>query len=216
MSFDLSAHLGVMTRTVRKLEHDGKPAEAVIASCVYATDAADLWDAVTRPERIKRWFSPVSGDLRLGGRYQVENNAGGTITDCQVNQSFSLTWEFGGATSWVTVTLTPEANGTRLELEHMALVDSRWDRGYGAGAVGVGWDLGFMGLSRHLAEPKAEVALEAVESWFGTPEAKDFIRATSDGWGRAELTAGKPEAEALAAAERTRQFYTGEAPPAEI
>ena len=34
-------------------------------------DAAidDVWDACTNPERIPRWFLPVSGDLRLGGRY---------------------------------------------------------------------------------------------------------------------------------------------------
>ena len=31
----------------------------------------DLWEALTSAERIPRWFAPVSGDLRLGGRFQV-------------------------------------------------------------------------------------------------------------------------------------------------
>lgn len=102
MTFDLADHLGAMTRTVTNLERDGQPAKAVIASRVYPTDAADLWDALTRPERIKRWFAPVTGELKLGGRYQVENNAGGTITACEPAKRVVLTWEFGGTVSWVT------------------------------------------------------------------------------------------------------------------
>lgn len=45
MAFDLAVHLGAMTREVRNLERDGQPAKAVVASRVYDTDAADLWDA---------------------------------------------------------------------------------------------------------------------------------------------------------------------------
>lgn len=40
-----------------------------------------MWDACTDPERIPRWFLPISGDLRLNGRYQLEGNAGGAITE---------------------------------------------------------------------------------------------------------------------------------------
>ena len=36
-------------------------ARRVVAA--YATDADDLWDAVTNGERIPRWFLPISGDL---------------------------------------------------------------------------------------------------------------------------------------------------------
>ena len=34
-------------------------------------DAApeDVWDALTDPDRIVRWFLPVTGDLRPGGRF---------------------------------------------------------------------------------------------------------------------------------------------------
>lgn len=214
MSFDLAAHLGTMRREVRDLERDGQKAKAVIAARLYDTDAADLWDALTRPERIRRWFAPVSGELVLGGRYQVENNAGGTITECETNRKIALTWEFGGAVSWVNVTLTPQAGGTLLELEHIAHVSPHWDQ-FGPGAVGVGWDLGFMGLSRHLAEPEADVPAEAVEGWTATREYKDFVRSSSDDWGRADIAAGEDRDAALAAAEATRSFYTGESIPAD-
>ena len=210
MTFDLEAHLGAMSREVRNTERDGKPAKMVVLSRVYDTDAADLWDALVRPERIKRWFAPVSGDLRLGGRYQVEGNAGGTITACVPDKQVALTWEFGGGISWVELDLVPEAAGTRLELRHIAHIDPHWDK-FGPGAVGVGWDLGFMGLARHIAEPDAAVALEAVEAWFATDEYKGLVRATSEGWGQAAIAAGEAQSHALEAAEATRRFYVGEA-----
>src|SRR5436190_23285212 len=101
MAFDLSAHMAATTRLVKGLERDGKPAKAVIASCVYDTDAADLWDALTSKDRIARWFLPVSGELKLGGRYQFEGNAGGTITECQPRERIGATWEFGSNVTWV-------------------------------------------------------------------------------------------------------------------
>ena len=211
MSFDLAAHLGAMTRDVRDVEKDGQPAKAVVASRTYDTTAADLWDALTRPERIKRWFAPVTGDLKLGGRYQVENNAGGIVLECEPERRIALTWEFAGIPTWVTVTLTPEGDGTRLELEHVAHLSPHWDS-YGPGAVGVGWDLGFMGLARHLAEPEADLPAEAVAGWGETQEARDMMRVTSDDWGRAAIAAGEDRAQALKAAESTRRFYSGEPP----
>jgi len=215
MPFDLTAHVNAMSRSVRNLERDGKPAKAVVASCVYDTDVADLWDAVTDPDRLRRWFSPVTGELKLGGRFQVENNAGGTITECEPQRKLAATWEFGGGISWITVTLSDAADGARLELEHIAFIDPHWDM-FGPGAVGVGWDLGFMGLARHLAEPAANLPQESEAGWHELPEAKAFIRSASDGWGAAAITAGENRDAALTAAEATRQFYTGEAPPPEM
>lgn len=215
MTFDLAAHLGAMTRTVKNLERDGKPAKAVIASRRFDTDAADLWDALTNPRRLPRWFAKVDGDLELGGRFHVENNASGTITACEPNRHISGTWEFMGGLSWIEIDLAPDGDGTRLELTHIAPIDPHWDT-YGPGAVGVGWDLGFMGLARHLAEPAVEVAMEAVESWFGTDESRNMIRIASDGWGEAAIRAGENRDHALAAAEATRKFFTGETPPPEM
>ncbi len=213
MSFDLAAHVGATLRTVRNLERDGKPAKAVVASCVYDTDIADLWDALTSKERIERWFLPVSGELKLGGRYQFEGNAGGTITECVPEKRIGATWEFMGGVTWVTVTLTPDGQGTRLELEHVAIVDPNLPP-FGPGAVGVGWELGLGGLSLHIAEPAAVIDPAEGAAWATTPAGKDFVRTSSTGWGEADIAAGEDPARARAGAEMTRQFYTGEAPPA--
>ena len=114
-------------------------AHTVVISQVYAAPAADVWDACTNPERIPRWFAPVSGDLRPGGRYQIEGNASGTIERCDPPESFAATWEFGGQTSWIEVRLTAEPDGrTRLEIEHIAPPgDGIWAE-FGPGAVGSG------------------------------------------------------------------------------
>ena len=189
MPFDLTAHMKAMSRTVRNLERDEKPAKAVVASCLYKTDPADLWDALTNPARLPRWFSRVTGDLRQGGRYQIEGNAGGTILECEQPKRVALTWEFMGGMSWVTLTLSPAAGGTKLELEHVAFEDAHWGR-FGPGAVGVGWDLSFMGLARHLAEPGEAHPAEAAEGWFASDEAKRLIRTTSDAWGAADIEGG--------------------------
>src|ERR1051325_1329587 len=110
--------IGAEFRELADRERDGKPAKAVVAARTYDTSVEDLWDALTNPERIPRWFSPVTGELRPGGRYQVQGNAGGVIRRGEPPRLFDLTWEFAGATSWVTVTLEPAGEGARLTLEH--------------------------------------------------------------------------------------------------
>jgi uncharacterized protein YndB with AHSA1/START domain len=61
----------------------------------YDAPIGDVWDAVTNPERIGRWFLPVSGDYRLGGRYQFEGNAGGEIVACEKPSRLKVTWVYG-------------------------------------------------------------------------------------------------------------------------
>jgi uncharacterized protein YndB with AHSA1/START domain len=210
MNIDPAATLGAVIREVAAREHQGKPARVVIATRRYDTDRDDLWDALTSAERIPRWFLPISGDLRLGGRYQFEGNAGGEITRCEPPQLLAVTWEYGGGVSWLTVTLEDDAaGGTQLELEHIAHVDDNlWDR-FGPGAVGVGWDLALMGLARHLASGAA-VDRAAAMAWSASQEGKSFMRASSEAWGKASVSAGTSEAAARAAAGRTSAFYCGE------
>ena len=100
--------LGLVTRGVRHFEKDGKPASTVTLSRLYDTDIDDLWDAVTSKERIPRWFLPVEGDHKLGGKYQLKGNAGGTITACTPPKHFAATWEFGGGVTWIDVSLAAE------------------------------------------------------------------------------------------------------------
>jgi uncharacterized protein YndB with AHSA1/START domain len=182
----------------------------VVAERSYPAPISDVWDALTNAERIPRWFLPISGDLRLGGRYQLKGNAGGEIQACEPPRHLAVTWEHGGQVSWVTVRLAEEAAGrTQLELEHLAHVDDKfWDQ-YGPGAVGVGWDLALMGLGRHL-ETGAALDPQAAMAWPTSAEGKGFVRGSSDDWCRASTAAGTPSPAAQAAAARTTAFYTGE------
>ena len=122
MKIDIGRHIGAVSRRLENREHDGRMARVALACRTYDTTIDDLWDAITSGKRIARWFLPISGDLRLGGRYQLTGNAGGTITRCDAARLLAVTWEYGGETSWVTVTLVADSAGTRLDLEHMAHV----------------------------------------------------------------------------------------------
>ena len=79
MAIDVFRQIGAITRALSSREVEGKPARVLTASRTYDTGRAELWDALTNIERIPRWFMPISGDLRLGGHYQLEGNAGGEI-----------------------------------------------------------------------------------------------------------------------------------------
>jgi uncharacterized protein YndB with AHSA1/START domain len=187
-------------------------ARTVTLARTFAASVGDVWDACTNPERIPRWFLSVSGDLRVGGRYQLEGNAGGSIERCDPPHGFTATWEFGGDVSWIELRLSPEtAERTRFELEHIAHVDvARWLE-YGPGAVGVGWDLALAGLDVHLrtAQP---LDPKEVADWSASAEGKQFITLSSERWGEASRLAGTDAGEARAAAERTTAFYTGAEP----
>jgi uncharacterized protein YndB with AHSA1/START domain len=209
---DFTSAINTVQRRVGGRVLESGQARTVTLSRTFAASIDDLWDACTNPERIPRWFLPVSGDLWLGGRYQLEGHAGGTIQRCDPPNGFSVTWEYGGDVSWVGLRLVAESpDRTRFELEHIAHVDTaRWLE-YGPGATGVGWDLLLAGLDVHLRTAQPLDPLE-VQEWTASDEGKGFITLSSQGWGEASIAAGTHPDEAHAAAERTTAFYTGAAP----
>lgn len=207
MTADLVAAAGLVVREVRTGSRDGAPTRVAIARRTYATDQADLWDALTSPDRLPRWFVPVHGDLRVGGRYQVEGNAGGVVERCTAPESFAVTWEFGEMLSWLEVRLTPAGTGTDLELMHEAHVDPGMWAQFGPGATGVGWDLALMGLGLHL-DTGAPVDAEIATSFTLTPDGKEFVRRAAAGWADAAAQDGDDAGAAHEAAARTVAFYT--------
>jgi uncharacterized protein YndB with AHSA1/START domain len=207
MTLDPVASAGLVTREVRSGSRDGAPTKLAIARRTYPTDQADLWDAVTNAERIPRWFTPITGELSLGGRYQLEGNAGGVIERCVEPESFAVTWEFGSMMSWLAVTLSPAQDGTMLELVHEAPVDPDvWDQ-FGPGAVGVGWDLALLGLGLHI-ESGASVDREWAATFTFSAEGVDFVRRAAAGWADAAVDDGDQPGGAHDAAARTVAFYT--------
>jgi uncharacterized protein YndB with AHSA1/START domain len=211
-TIDPASTAGLVTREVRTGSRDGAPTRIAVARRTYRADRAQVWGALTDAERLPRWFLPVTGDLRVGGRYQLEGNAGGVVERCEEPESFAVTWEFGGMVSWLRVHLSPTGGGTALELAHEAPVDPEFWAQFGPGAVGVGWDLALMGLGLHL-DSGAAVDPELAATFTLTPEGAEFVRHAAAGWGEAAATDGDDPAAAREAADRTVAFYT--TPPSE-
>ena len=208
MNIDVESDLSAVQRSVSSLKKEGNHVRAITISRIFATPPRDLWDAVTNGERIPRWFLPVSGELQLGGRYQLEGNAGGEITACEPQSHFALTWEFGDDVSWVEVSLSDEdSEHTRLTLTHTQRLSEHWNE-YGPGATGIGWELGLLGLGFHIAQPTAPMPDAA--AFATSSDGKAFIVGSSEGWAQAAIAAGADPDSAHAAARRTAGFYTGE------
>jgi uncharacterized protein YndB with AHSA1/START domain len=208
---DVSHEISSVERRVGSRTLEAGEARTVTIARVYDTPVDDLWDACTDPERIGRWFLPVSGDLRLGGRYSFEGNASGTIERCEPPHAIDATWEFGGRVSRVEVRLTAEAGGrTRFALEHIAHADDDLWAQYGPGAVGVGWDGGVLGLTLHLASGGDGPDRDAVAAWQASDEGRRFVTLSSERWGEASIAAGTDPDAAHAAAGRTTDAYTGQ------
>lgn len=206
---DVTGQISAVRREVGGRVLDAGEARVVTISRTYPAELADVWDACTNPERIPRWFLPVSGALKEGGHYQLEGNAGGTVTRCDPPHGFDATWEMGGDVSWIELRLADGEDGTSLfQLHHIALVDDeRWDR-FGPGAVGVGWDSGLIGLYLHLTTGQAMDPAEAA-GWAMSEDGHRFLAGSSDAWCAASVAFGTDPAQARAAADRTTAFYTG-------
>ena len=203
---------GATFREVRGRTRDGNATRVVRASRTYPTELDDLWEAITMPERLARWFSPVSGELRLGGSYQVEGNAGGTIEQCQPPEKLALSWEFGDNVSWLSVNLQGVDQGSQLILEHEMATDSaseeHWDK-YGPGATGVGWDLALVGLQWHTDKTDSQHGKRADDAWALSEAGVEFIRASTTAWQNADQEAGQVVEIARRRCEATYKFYTG-------
>ncbi|MFO7178650.1 MAG: SRPBCC family protein [Pseudomonadota bacterium] len=203
---------GTQFRRVEEREYQGKPALVGVAIRVYDTTVEDLWEAITKPERLVRWFLPVEGDLRVGGRYQLKGNAGGTITRCDPPEALDVTWEFMGGVSWVSVRLAREGDKARLTLEHIAHKEGIGEehlKKYGPAATGIGWDLALEGLRQHLASGGAALDPQAFQAWTLSAEGKAFVQKCGEAWAEAHIASGADPEEARAQAQRTIAFYTG-------
>lgn len=206
MTFSPADHLAATDRSLSTTTRDGQELRVLTVSRTYDATPDEVWDALTTAERIDRWMLPVSGDLRVGGRYQLEGNAGGEILECHAPERLSITWEYGGGLSWVALTLTAEDTGTRLRLDHSIPLDDVPVGEYGPGAVGIGWELSLLGLGQHFDDPTSVLReLEANQP----PELVELMTASGRAWGEADAAAGTDPEVARAAAERCIAAFTG-------
>jgi uncharacterized protein YndB with AHSA1/START domain len=122
--FDLLEELAAIHRSVAR--DDATDTVSVTVARTYDAERDDVWDALTNPERLPRWFYPITGDLRPGGTFQLEGNAGGDIRRCDRPTALQVT--FGAPDSVLDVRLADSGDGTTLELVHtvpIAMAGSR-------------------------------------------------------------------------------------------
>lgn len=206
---DVDHQINAVRRRVGDRELEAGTARVVTISQTYATDAADLWEALTDIDRIPRWFLPITGELRVGGTYQLEGNAHGTILTCDPPREFTATWESLGAVSWIEVSVTEEgADRSRFTLHHIMHVDDHWEQ-FGPGAVGMGYDGALIGLTLHLSTGQPVDPAQG-QQWMATDDGRRFMAASSEAWYEATLAAGDDPGWARAAADRCRAAYLGE------
>nr|WLE93520.1 Polyketide cyclase [Streptomyces sp.] len=124
----------------------------------------EVWAACTTKPRIDTWFLPVTGELRVGGRYQLESYAEGEITRCEAPDFLSVTMAIQGAPGEARLRLRESSAGeTVLEFEHTMVADAAlWSAI--APEIGSAWEVALRYLERHLRGEQID------KSTFPTPE----------------------------------------------
>jgi uncharacterized protein YndB with AHSA1/START domain len=128
-------------------------ARVAVFTRTYATTVEDLWDACTDPERLRRWYVPVTGDLRVGGEFQQVNMGSGTILECHPPRVLKVS--LGGGVDEIEVRLAPgtDTGTATLEIQHATTLDSHDIGGERYDAIfcmGGGYYPRLLALDRHL------------------------------------------------------------------
>jgi uncharacterized protein YndB with AHSA1/START domain len=195
MIIDIAKQMGAISREVARQHTESGETVALTLQRRYDADQADVWQAITVPDRVRRWFLPLTGDLREGGNFQLEGNASGDIMTCEPPRHLMVT--FGGKSSIVDVQLSDDGQQTLLKLTHSVPIELA---GSGAGAlyVGPGWDGALLGLALHFA---GEVIGDPVAA-ANSPEVQDFNVSSVSQWVAAIEASGTADADAISAAQQ--------------
>jgi uncharacterized protein YndB with AHSA1/START domain len=201
---DITSQIDTIRRTIGSRPIPAGDGRSVVLRRSYDAPVEDVWDACTDPGRLKRWFLPVSGDLRAGGSFQIEGNAGGQIVRCEPPSLLAVTWVYGNnPADQVELRLSRGAGGTtELELEHASAPGTADS----LAGVGVGWDLTLLGLAMHLRGETVDPT-----AWEHSPATGELVVSSTRAWGAALEAAGvATAAEAAGIVERTIAFYAPE------
>lgn len=137
---------------LRRREIGAGEARVAVFTRTYDAAIEDVWDACTNPERLRRWYVPVSGDLRLGGRFEQVGMASGEIVRCEPPHVLVLA--LAGGADEIELRLSPGADGTTvLELQHATTIDEHAIGGQMYDAIfcmGGGYYPRLWALDRHL------------------------------------------------------------------
>ena len=109
---------------LREASIDAGPARVAVFTRTYQTTVEDLWDACTNPERLCRWYVPVSGDFRIGGHFQQQDMGEGTIVACEPPQFLKLSLGDGVDEIELRLTAGPDHDTASLQLQHATTLDA--------------------------------------------------------------------------------------------
>lgn len=169
-------------------------AVTVTLTRTYPAGARELWSALTEPERLERWFLPITGELKEGGSFQLIGNASGEILTCSPPEFLRVS--FGGPESIVELRIEEAQGSVELILEHTVPLAMA---GSGAGSlyVGPGWDGALMAVGLYLAGQAVGDPVAAANS----PEGLAFSAASIDAWLDVVRASGTADEAQIAGAE---------------
>ena len=195
---DIATQLKAIDREVTRRHGPAGEEVSVRIRRTYDAVIADVRDALSDPERMKRWILPVSAERQAGGSFQLEGNAGGEILRCEPPRLLKVT--FGAPTSLVELRLSAEGEDrTTLELEHTVPIELA-QSGAGSLYVGPGWDGGFVALDLYLRDEIGDDDPVAVAN---SAEGQELSRQSVDSWVAVVRASGTATADEIAAATRT-------------
>jgi uncharacterized protein YndB with AHSA1/START domain len=150
-----------MTGVHGQLRADGEH-RAVRFERRYAATPAELWSALTEPERLARWLADAELDLVIGGQYVLRfsgedesQTTRGEVLALEPERLLELSWSYPGESDTVVrFELRPDGDGTILVLDHGRLPVEP------AAGYGAGWHA-------HLDALEAHLGAGGEPDWFG-------------------------------------------------
>ncbi|MGX7682042.1 SRPBCC domain-containing protein [Jatrophihabitans sp. DSM 45814] len=114
------------THELRRRQIPAGEARCAVFRRTYDAPIEDVWDACTNPARLRRWYAPVEGDLKVGGSFSQGDFGPGKVIRCEAPNL--LTVALGGvdpAPDEIELRLSVGENGaTVLEFEHATTIDT--------------------------------------------------------------------------------------------
>ncbi|MGH2441572.1 MAG: SRPBCC family protein [Chloroflexota bacterium] len=146
----MSSHSQPIAKVTGSLRRMDDRAGAIRVECEYDTTVEDLWEAITRPDRLSRWIATVTGELRVGGEVQARFTSTwegpGRIEVCEAPKHLLLTMASGTSEETVIeATIGATGAGARLVVE---------ERGLPLGEIaahGAGWQVHLEDLGSYIA-----------------------------------------------------------------
>ncbi|WP_127472719.1 SRPBCC family protein [Microbacterium sulfonylureivorans] len=150
---------------VRALTGDGS-AQAITLIRTFRAPVAEVWDAITAPERIARWYGTITGPTpsRPGDSFMVDLGGGmlrrAVLESCDAPQGLTYTWWSGDDDpGLVRIRLDPDGAGTRLTVQHDRLRPHRMLQ------YGEGWEQNLVALAEVVGAQVEDAGGRAPRRW---------------------------------------------------